>query len=39
MTWNGDQIVNVSRAFLNSNGAPKSAKVHICEGTAYTTPW
>ena len=39
MTWNGDQIVNVSRAFLNSNGAPKSAKVHICEGAAYTTPW
>ena len=39
MTWNGDEIVNVSREFLNSNGAPKSAKVHVCEGKAYSTPW
>ena len=39
MKWNGDAIVNVSREFLNSNGAPKSAKVHVCEGTAYSTPW
>ncbi len=23
MTWNGKQIVNISREFLNSNGAPK----------------
>ena len=39
MKWNGDAIVNVSREFLNSNGAPKSAKVHVCEGTTYSTPW
>ena len=39
MQWNGDDIVNISREFLNSNGAPKSAKVHVCEGEAYAMPW
>ncbi len=29
MKWNGKTIVDVSREFLNSNGAKKSAKVHI----------
>ena len=29
MKWRGDTIVDVSRAFLNSNGAPKSARVHV----------
>jgi phosphoribosylformylglycinamidine synthase len=29
MDWNGKTIVNLSRAFLNSNGAPKSADVKI----------
>ena len=29
MKWRGKQIVNLSREFLNSNGAKKSAKVHI----------
>jgi phosphoribosylformylglycinamidine synthase len=29
MNWNGKQIVNLSREFLNSNGAPKKANVII----------
>jgi len=29
MIWNGKKIVDISREFLNSNGAKKHAKVHI----------
>jgi len=29
MNWNGKTIVNISREFLNSNGAKKNAIVHI----------
>lgn len=29
MTWNGDTVVDLSREFLNSNGAPKSARVEV----------
>ncbi|MBR6185393.1 MAG: phosphoribosylformylglycinamidine synthase [Clostridia bacterium] len=29
MTWRGQTIVNISRAFLNSNGAPKEAAAHV----------
>jgi phosphoribosylformylglycinamidine synthase len=29
MIWNGKTIVNISREFLNSNGAKKHAKAHI----------
>ena len=29
MTWNGQMIVDISREFLNSNGAIKSADVHV----------
>ncbi|MDR0302944.1 MAG: phosphoribosylformylglycinamidine synthase [Treponema sp.] len=29
MSWNGKIIVNLSREFLNSNGAKKQAKAHI----------
>ncbi len=39
MTWNGDTIVDVSRAFLASNGAPKHQDVHVVAAEAYTTPW
>lgn len=39
MTWNGDAIVDVSRAFLASNGAPKSQDVHIEKGGRYTPEW
>jgi phosphoribosylformylglycinamidine synthase len=31
MKWNGKTIVNISREFLNSNGAKKYAKVHITQ--------
>ena len=37
MTWNGDIIVNISRDFLNSNGAPKHTRVHI-EAPELTEP-
>ena len=29
MNWNGNQIVNVAREFLNSNGARKHISVHV----------
>ena len=29
MTWRGETIVDISRAFLNSNGAPKAASAHV----------
>ena len=34
MTWNGRDIVSVSREFLNSNGAPKHTRVTVGEGKA-----
>ena len=39
MKWRGKEIVNVSRAFLNSNGAPKHANVHITMGEEYAPAW
>ncbi|MGN0172097.1 MAG: phosphoribosylformylglycinamidine synthase, partial [Acutalibacteraceae bacterium] len=38
MNWNGKDIVNLSREFLNSNGAEKHICVHVCapEPTART---
>ena len=29
MQWRGETIVNISRAFLNSNGAPKQTAAHV----------
>ncbi|MBR4537720.1 MAG: phosphoribosylformylglycinamidine synthase [Clostridia bacterium] len=29
MKWRGETIVNISRAFLNSNGAPKETTAHV----------
>ena len=29
MTWNGNTIVDVSRDFLNTNGASKHTKAHV----------
>ncbi|MCR4886482.1 MAG: phosphoribosylformylglycinamidine synthase [Clostridiales bacterium] len=29
MKWRGETIVDISRAFLNSNGAPKEAAAHV----------
>ena len=40
MRWNGNKIVDVSREFLNSNGAEKHVNIHIAkpEGFARETP-
>ncbi|MBQ9414278.1 MAG: phosphoribosylformylglycinamidine synthase [Clostridia bacterium] len=32
MTWNGKAIVDISREFLNSNGAEKHIKAHVAAG-------
>ena len=39
MTWRGDTIVDVSRDFLNSNGASKQMNVHIAAGEDYAPNW
>lgn len=39
MLWRGETIVNLSRAFLASNGAAKHQRVHITNGGTYHTPW
>ena len=39
MTWRGDTIVDVSRDFLASNGAPKHQDVHILTGQPYVPAW
>lgn len=39
MTWRGKTIVDLSRAFLASNGAPKQQALHIESGESYQTPW
>ena len=39
MTWRGDTIVDLSRAFLASNGAPKHQKAHVgLQGVAPIDP-
>lgn len=38
MTWNGDTIVDLTREFLASNGAPKSQNVHVEAQGVYETP-
>ena len=35
MNWNGEKIVNISREFLNSNGAQKHIKVECAEAQNY----
>ncbi len=39
MTWKGDTIVDVSRAFLASNGAPKHIDVHVQAPGNYSRSW
>ncbi|NEG69418.1 phosphoribosylformylglycinamidine synthase [Bifidobacterium choloepi] len=39
MRWNGDVIVDLSRAFLASNGAEKHQDVHVVEQRAYVAPY
>ena len=37
--WNGDAVIDISREFLNSNGAEKHMKVHVESGEAYMPTW
>ena len=39
MDWNGKTIVDVSREFLASNGAPKDQEVHVVAPSAYKHDW
>lgn len=39
MTWNGNTIVDLSREFLNSNGAPKHMDLHVLAGGKYAPTW
>ncbi|MBR3235175.1 MAG: phosphoribosylformylglycinamidine synthase [Atopobiaceae bacterium] len=39
MVWDGETIVDVSREFLNSNGAPKHQAVHVTQQEAYAPEW
>ena len=39
MTWNGEKIVDVSREFLASNGAPKNADVRVRLPQEYDHGW
>lgn len=37
--WNGTAIVNLSREFLNSNGAERHANAHIVAGKTWKPKW
>lgn len=39
MEWNGDAIVDVSREFLASNGAPKHQDVKVLQSETYQSQW
>ena len=39
MDWNGRAIVDISREFLNSNGAEKHQNVHVQPGTVWQPQW
>jgi len=39
MTWNGNTIVDISREFLNSNGAEKHMNAHVLPGKLYQPQW
>ncbi|HIX13437.1 MAG TPA: phosphoribosylformylglycinamidine synthase [Candidatus Anaerofilum faecale] len=39
MTWNGSTIVDISRKFLNSNGAEKHIDAHVLPGKLYQPQW
>jgi len=38
MRWNGKTIVDVSRAFLNSNGAEKHVTAHVAKAQPFAKP-
>ena len=39
MSWNGATIVDISREFLNSNGAPKHQSVHVKAAEPWAPSW
>ena len=39
MAWNGVAIVDLSREFLNSNGAPKHRVAHVCARSVWQPSW
>ncbi len=39
MRWDGDEIVNLSREFLSSNGADKHQDAHVAQQGTYVTPF
>ena len=39
MHWNAQEIVNVSREFLESNGAPKFQRAHVSTAETYENLW
>lgn len=39
MSWRGRDIVDVSRAFLDSNGAPKHQDVHVLPQESWQPSW
>ena len=39
MVWNGVSIVNISREFLNSNGAEKHQTVHVQKSSVWQPQW
>ena len=39
MHWRGDTIVDVSREFLASNGAPRNTSVHVAAPKDYERSW
>ncbi len=39
MTWNESTIVDISREFLNSNGAPKHQGVRVLEAKPWAPTW
>ena len=39
MVWNGVSIVNISREFLNSNGAEKHQTVHVQKSSTWQPHW
>ncbi len=39
MKWNGDTIVDLSREFLDSNGAPKHQRVHVKAAQPWAPTW
>jgi len=38
MIWRGKMIVNLSRAFLDTNGVQQSAKIHVTKGSVGRVP-